>query len=137
MAAPAAQGAMACRYLAYEKALEELHVLRKAAAPSQQQTDASLEAAIPRRIHFIFERATRRFKGELRFWHAWLGWCEASHGSKRFSRVRHCPASLDAKECMNRQTDRTTAVLQLLQQAECQGMQTHRVKCQLSSIVGG
>ena len=61
-------------------------MLRKAAAPSQQ-TDASLEAAIHRRIHFVFERATRRFKGELRFWHAWLDWCEATDSSKRFSRV--------------------------------------------------
>lgn len=75
-----------CRYIAYEKGLAELHALRKAAAASQQ-TDTSLEAAIPRRIHWLYEQATRRFKGELRFWHAWLDWCEATEGGKRFFTV--------------------------------------------------
>ena len=75
------------RYLAYEKNLEELRAFRKAKSASQQ-IDAGLEAAIPRRVHFIYERATRRFKGHLRYWHAWLDWCQATDGSKRFSRVR-------------------------------------------------
>ena len=123
---------MADRYLAYEKALEELHVLRKAASPSQQQTDASLEAAIPRRIHFIYERATRRFKGELRFWHAWLGWCEASHGSKRFSRVRGCFASLNFRARGMQEPLPCAAVLQLLQHTQYPGLQTRRVDCWLS-----
>ena len=78
-----------CRYIAYEKSLQELKQLRKAALPAQQ-TDTTLERAILRRVHFVYERATRRFKGELRLWNSWLDFCMATEASRRFSKVFCC-----------------------------------------------
>lgn len=41
-----------------------------------------------RRVHFIFERATRKFAGDLGLWSRWLAYCRASGSTRRTSRVR-------------------------------------------------
>lgn len=52
-----------------------------------------------RRIHFIFERATRKFAGDLRMWTRWLAYCHDSGSTRRISRVRSSgPATLVARE---------------------------------------
>jgi hypothetical protein len=40
-----------------------------------------------RRVHFIFERAVRKFKRDLSLWSAWLQFCRATHSYRRLSRV--------------------------------------------------
>ena len=54
-----------------------------------QPTEAALERAVLRRVHFVYERATRRFKGTLRFWSSWLDFCTATQSSRRFSKACH------------------------------------------------
>jgi hypothetical protein len=43
--------------------------------------------SIVRRIHFIFERAVRKFKTDLGIWTAWLEFCRSSNSNRRLSRV--------------------------------------------------
>lgn len=38
-------------------------------------------------MHFIFERATRKLKGDLSLWLGWLQLCKDSHSSKSLSKV--------------------------------------------------
>jgi hypothetical protein len=74
------------RYHEYEWNLEQLRrVRRKARAITGKRSLA--DYGIVRRIHFIFERATRKFKGELSVWAAWLDFCKASGSSRQVSKV--------------------------------------------------
>lgn len=41
----------------------------------------------PRRIHFIFECATRKFAGDLALWSRWLAYCRESGSARRTSRA--------------------------------------------------
>jgi U3 small nucleolar RNA-associated protein 6 len=43
--------------------------------------------AMVRRIHFIFERAVRKFKTDLGLWTAWLEFCRNSNSNRRLGRV--------------------------------------------------
>ncbi len=45
-----------------------------------------------RRVHFIYERATRKFRGDLALWHAWLQFCKDSRSARQMSKARR-PAS--------------------------------------------
>ncbi|KAK9798945.1 hypothetical protein WJX73_006936 [Symbiochloris irregularis] len=74
------------RYIKYEHCLEQLRRLREGSLPSTDQ-QGSARACIVRRLHFIFERATRKFKGDLSFWLGWLQFCKDSGSNKRFSKV--------------------------------------------------
>ena len=40
-----------------------------------------------RRIHFIYERATRKFRGDLDLWRRWLAYCRASKSNKQTSKT--------------------------------------------------
>lgn len=51
------------------------------------------EMGIVRRVHFIFERATRKFKADLSLWMAWIEHCKRSKSTKQLSKV-HPPFSL-------------------------------------------
>lgn len=55
------------------------------AGEAAKQTIA--DYAIVRRVHFIFERAVRKFKRDLSLWSAWLQFCRATHSYRRLSRV--------------------------------------------------
>ena len=42
---------------------------------------------VQRRVHFIFDRATRRFKGDEQLWLTWIEYSEKSKASTRLSVV--------------------------------------------------
>lgn len=42
--------------------------------------------AMTRRIHFIYERATRKFRGDLGMWMAWAEFCKTTKSAKQMSR---------------------------------------------------
>lgn len=52
-----------------------------------------------RRIHFIYERATRKFKADLQLWLKWVEFCKRSDSPKQLSKVGNwngqgrCPGS--------------------------------------------
>ena len=69
------------RYADYEWKLELLRRHRRMERNIEGKKSLA-DYGIVRRIHFIFERATRKFKGNLRMWTAWLKFCRDS-GSKR------------------------------------------------------
>jgi hypothetical protein len=48
----------------------------------------SAEVGITRRIHFIYERATRKFKADLSLWLAWLQYCRRAKSHTLLSKVR-------------------------------------------------
>ena len=48
--------------------------------------------AIVKRIHLIYERATRKFRGDLRVWLKWLHFCRTSGSTRQISRV-HPPCT--------------------------------------------
>jgi U3 small nucleolar RNA-associated protein 6 len=58
------------------------------------------DTAIVKRIHFIFERATRKFKSDLQLWLDWLAYCKRSKSSRQHSKVvtkalqRHATATV-------------------------------------------
>jgi len=72
-------------YVDHEKAVDALLRLRRAAAGTRRKSLA--DRAGPRRVHFIFNRATRKFRGDLALWTAWLDYCAATGAEKAASRV--------------------------------------------------
>ncbi len=45
------------------------------------------EVGILRRVHFIYERATRKFKADLSLWLDWIAFCKRTKSNKQFSKV--------------------------------------------------
>lgn len=45
------------------------------------------DTAILRRIHFIFDRAARKFKSDIQLWLDWLAFCRCRKSSKQHSKV--------------------------------------------------
>ncbi len=80
----------------YEKQVEALRLMRKKSRRLHGNASLADYAGV-RRIHFIFERATRKFAGDLRMWTRWLAYCHDSGSTRRISRVRG-PATLVAHE---------------------------------------
>ena len=70
----------------YETKLEELRRLRKDSKALKGKKGLA-EHAIVRRIHFIYERATRKFRGDLRLWSAWLEFCKETGSKRKLSQV--------------------------------------------------
>lgn len=75
----------------YETKLEELRRLRKDSKALKGRKGLA-EHAIVRRIHFIYERATRKFRGDLRLWSAWLDFCKDTGSKRKLSQV-HAPGA--------------------------------------------
>lgn len=74
------------RYIEYEQKLEQLRKLRrKKLKITGKKTVADF--GIRKRIHFIFERATRKFKSDLSLWQKWLDYCKDTNSTKQFSKV--------------------------------------------------
>eukprot|EP00892_Ulva_mutabilis_P011884 jgi/Ulvmu1/9068/UM005_0161.1 len=74
------------RYYDYEWRLEQLRQLRRkqrAIAGKRSLADYG----IVRRIHFIFDRATRKFKGDPGIWMSWLKFCKDSQSKRQVSKV--------------------------------------------------
>lgn len=78
------------RYLQFEGALEELRQHRKALLGLSSR-EGLAEGCITRRQHFIYERATRKFKGDLSLWLGWLQLCKDSGSFKRLSKASSPP----------------------------------------------
>ena len=72
----------------YEGKLEELRRLRKDALGLGGSRSLA-DHAIVRRVHFIYQRATRKFRGDLRLWSAWLQFCKDTGSARKLSQV--CP----------------------------------------------
>ena len=70
----------------YETRLEELRRLRKDSKALKGKKGLA-EHAIVKRIHFIYERATRKFRGDLRLWSAWLDFCKETGSMRKLSQV--------------------------------------------------
>ena len=75
-----------CRYAEYETKLEALRAHRKELMGLQGKTTLA-DYAIVKRIHLIYERATRKFRGDLRVWLKWLHFCRTSGSTRQISRV--------------------------------------------------
>lgn len=76
----------ACRYAEYEWKLEQLRRLRRKERGITGKKSLA-DYGIVRRIHFVYERATRKFKGDLGMWTSWLKFCKDSHSSRQVSKV--------------------------------------------------
>lgn len=57
------------------------------------------EVGITRRVHFIYERATRKFKADLSLWLAWIEFCKRAKSTKQLSKVGRPPARACFKAC--------------------------------------
>lgn len=79
-------GTPGCRYIEYEKQVEALRVARKRSRKLDGKPSLADHAGV-RRVHFVFERATRKFPGDLRLWTLWLHYCRESKSTRRISRV--------------------------------------------------
>jgi hypothetical protein len=75
-----------CRYYEYEWKLEQLRGLRRKERNIVGKRSLA-DYGIVRRIHFIFDRATRKFKGEMGMWMAWLKFCKDSDSKQQVSKV--------------------------------------------------
>ena len=74
------------RYVQYETSLEQLRRLRR----KQRGIEGAATLAdfcIVRRTHYIYERATRKFRGDLSLWARWLRFCQTTGSTQRMSRV--------------------------------------------------
>ncbi|PNH07975.1 U3 small nucleolar RNA-associated protein 6 [Tetrabaena socialis] len=74
------------RYIEFETKLEELRKTRKQAASAKGKKGLA-EVAIVRRIHFIYERATRKFRSDVGLWMRWIEACKRFKSSKQLSKV--------------------------------------------------
>ncbi len=91
-------------YVQYESRLEELRRLRREAAGLAGAKKSLSDHALVRRVHFIFERATRKFRGDLALWHAWLQFCKDTRSPRQMSKARRTTSAfnLHERECFAR-----------------------------------
>lgn len=74
-------------YAEYETKLEQLRQVRRRALGLAQSKQTLADYAIVKRVHFIFQRATSKFKRDLSLWTRWLEFCRATRSNRRLSRV--------------------------------------------------
>ncbi|CAL8463055.1 g2589 [Coccomyxa elongata] len=74
------------RYIQYESDLDELRKLRKDAMGLEGKRGLA-DTSMTKRIHFIYQRATQKFRGDLRLWSAWLQYCKDSNSMRKLSQV--------------------------------------------------
>ncbi len=74
------------RYIEYETSLDELMKLRRETNGIKAIIGKG-EVGCVKRCHVLYERATRKFKGDLRLWLNWLEFCRASHSPRQMSKV--------------------------------------------------
>lgn len=80
------QPGLLCRYCEYEWKLEQLRQLRRKAKAIAGKRSLA-DYGIVRRIHFIYDRATRKFKGDVTIWMSWLQFCRESNSKRQVSKV--------------------------------------------------
>jgi len=74
------------RYAKHEMDLDRLRRLRKRTRSINGKASLA-DHCLGRRVHFVFERATRKFRGDLGLWSQWLAWCRESGAKRQMSRV--------------------------------------------------
>jgi U3 small nucleolar RNA-associated protein 6 len=74
------------KYIEYECKLDRLRILRKKEKKIEGKESIASSCFI-RRVHFIFERALRKFKGDLSLWKAWVDYCRESGSGRQASKV--------------------------------------------------
>lgn len=74
------------RYIEYESSLAELISLRKASLGIEAAKSVG-DLGIVKRCHKLYERATKRFKGDLSLWLSWAEFCKASKSTRQLSKV--------------------------------------------------
>ncbi|GAB4819004.1 hypothetical protein N2152v2_006050 [Parachlorella kessleri] len=74
------------RYIEYETRLEQLRQHRRKERGITGKKSLA-DYAIVRRVHFIYERATRKFRGDLGLWSRWLAFCQRTGSSRQMSRA--------------------------------------------------
>mmetsp|Transcript_36558 Transcript_36558/g.104026 ORF Transcript_36558/g.104026 Transcript_36558/m.104026 type:complete len:631 (-) Transcript_36558:96-1988(-) len=72
-------------YIRYEVALECLRSRRSKALHWRKRTISDFAGL--RRLHIIFERGVRKFKGDIRMWYQYVDFCLRSGSTKVMSRV--------------------------------------------------
>lgn len=77
---------LTCRYCDYEWKLEQLRQLRRKKREISGKRSLA-DYGIVRRIHFIYDRATRKFKGDVAIWMSWLQFCKESNSKRQVSKV--------------------------------------------------
>ena len=82
--------ALPIRYIEYETSLDEIMKLRKATSGIKANIGKG-EVGCVKRCHILYDRATKKFKGDLRLWLNWLEFCRASNSPRQMSKV---PSSL-------------------------------------------
>lgn len=79
------------RYIKHEMQCEALRRHRKRKSGFNRRgsnlAGGPSEHSIVRRIHFIYERALRKFKGDLSLWHGYLDFCKSLGSRKMLSRA--------------------------------------------------
>lgn len=81
------------RYVEYEMQLDSLRKIRKAAivrsmkAANLKWRGSLSDSAITKRIMYIYERALRRFKGDLQLWLKLMEFCRIRGSSRRMQKV--------------------------------------------------
>ena len=73
------------RYIEYELNLEQLRKIRKRSSPQEKPTFG--DRSIVQHLHFIFQRATKRFPGDIAIWVQYLDFCEHTKSTKQFSKT--------------------------------------------------
>lgn len=87
------------RYIEYETAVAELvRSRRRAMPPSERPKKSIADRAGERRIHFIYTRACRKFRGDLSLWSSWLAFCSQSGSRKKGGRVAASALALHPRE---------------------------------------
>ena len=87
------------RYIEYESAVAELVRSRRRAMPRADRPKKALaDRAGDRRIHFVYARACRKFRGDLSLWSSWLGFCARSGSRRRGGRVAASALALHPRE---------------------------------------
>ena len=74
------------RYIEYENKLEKLRKYRRKQRGIEGPSTLA-DHCIVRRTHFIYERALRKFRGDLTLWSRWLKFCQESKSTRQISRV--------------------------------------------------
>ncbi|GLC41226.1 hypothetical protein PLESTB_001525000 [Pleodorina starrii] len=74
------------RYVEFETKLEELRQSRKQKLKIKGKKSLA-EVSIVRRIHFIYERAGRKFRSDLSLWLRWIEVCKRFKSTKQLSKV--------------------------------------------------
>eukprot|EP00232_Nephroselmis_pyriformis_P022377 CAMPEP_0182871328 /NCGR_PEP_ID=MMETSP0034_2-20130328/11054_1 /TAXON_ID=156128 /ORGANISM="Nephroselmis pyriformis, Strain CCMP717" /LENGTH=338 /DNA_ID=CAMNT_0025003873 /DNA_START=81 /DNA_END=1094 /DNA_ORIENTATION=- len=75
------------RYVEFESKFEVLRRHRKRSLNLTDEKASISDHSVSRRIHFIYERATRKFKGDLRLWLRYFEFCRASGSTKSLSKI--------------------------------------------------